>query len=88
MRGGAGTVLWHRTPEYYAKRPWRGQRALSGGGVMINQAIHTLDLARLRRFNAERPTPDDYATRMKWIAPALDDAWRFIEALPPPRPPP
>lgn len=44
VRGGAATVLWHRTPEYYAKRPWRGQRALSGGGVMINQAIHTLDL--------------------------------------------
>ncbi len=44
VAGGAATVLWHRTPEYYAKRPWRGQRALSGGGVMINQAIHTLDL--------------------------------------------
>ncbi len=44
VRGAAATVLWHRTPEYYAKRPWRGQRALSGGGVMINQAIHTLDL--------------------------------------------
>jgi predicted dehydrogenase len=44
VAGGAATVLWHRTPEYYAKRPWRGQRARSGGGVMINQAIHTLDL--------------------------------------------
>ena len=44
VRGGSATVLWHRTPEYYAKRPWRGQRALSGGGVLINQAIHTLDL--------------------------------------------
>ena len=44
VAGGAATVLWHRTPAYYAKRPWRGQRALSGGGVMINQAIHTLDL--------------------------------------------
>ncbi len=42
--GASATVLWHRTPEYYARRPWRGQRALSGGGVMINQAIHTLDL--------------------------------------------
>jgi predicted dehydrogenase len=42
--GGSATVLWHRPPAYYAKRPWRGQRALSGGGVLINQAIHTLDL--------------------------------------------
>ncbi|CAA9333483.1 MAG: putative lipopolysaccharide biosynthesis protein [uncultured Friedmanniella sp.] len=44
VAGGAATVLWHRTPAYYTKRPWRGERALSGGGVMINQAIHTLDL--------------------------------------------
>jgi UDP-N-acetyl-2-amino-2-deoxyglucuronate dehydrogenase len=42
--GGAATVVWHRTPEYYAAKPWRGQRARSGGGVLINQAIHTLDL--------------------------------------------
>ena len=25
-------------------RPWRGQRARSGGGTLINQAIHTIDL--------------------------------------------
>ncbi|MDQ6897251.1 MAG: Gfo/Idh/MocA family oxidoreductase [Actinomycetota bacterium] len=42
--GGAATVIWHRTPEYYAAKPWRGQRQRSGGGVLINQAIHTLDL--------------------------------------------
>jgi predicted dehydrogenase len=42
--GGYGTVLWHRTPEYYRSRPWRGIRAMSGGGVLINQAIHTVDL--------------------------------------------
>jgi UDP-N-acetyl-2-amino-2-deoxyglucuronate dehydrogenase len=42
--GGAATVVWHRTPEYYAAKPWRGQRRRSGGGVLINQAIHTLDL--------------------------------------------
>ena len=42
--GGSASVVWHRTPEYYAAKPWRGQRARSGGGVLINQAIHTLDL--------------------------------------------
>ena len=25
-------VAWHRTPEYYARGPWRGQRRRSGGG--------------------------------------------------------
>ena len=44
VRGGSATVLWHRDPAYYAARPWRGRVRDSGGGVLINQAIHTLDL--------------------------------------------
>ena len=44
VRGAFATVAWHRAPAYYAKRPWRGQRAHAGGGSLINQAIHTLDL--------------------------------------------
>ena len=44
VRGGSATVLWHREPSYYKSRPWRGERAHSGGGVLINQAIHTVDL--------------------------------------------
>jgi UDP-N-acetyl-2-amino-2-deoxyglucuronate dehydrogenase len=43
-RGGSATVLWHRDPAYYRARPWRGRKCESGGGVLINQAIHTLDL--------------------------------------------
>ncbi|MGO2539752.1 MAG: Gfo/Idh/MocA family protein [Specibacter sp.] len=42
--GGSGTVLWSRTAEYYENRPWRGSWAGGGGGLMMNQAIHTLDL--------------------------------------------
>ncbi|WP_154605731.1 MULTISPECIES: Gfo/Idh/MocA family protein [Arthrobacter] len=42
--GGAATVMWHRTPEYYQNRPWRGTWAGGGGGLLMNQAIHTLDL--------------------------------------------
>lgn len=38
------TVMWHRPAEYYAARPWRGTWAGSGGGLLMNQAIHTLDL--------------------------------------------
>ena len=37
-------VNWHRTPEYYTQSGWRGKFATEGGGVLINQAIHTLDL--------------------------------------------
>jgi predicted dehydrogenase len=39
-----GQVNWYRPPEYYASSKWRGSKSLDGGGALINQAIHTLDL--------------------------------------------
>ncbi len=36
-------VKWHRTAEYY-KTPWKGTWALDGGGALINQASHGVDL--------------------------------------------
>lgn len=44
VTGAAATVMWQRTPEYYINRPWRGTWAGGGGGLMMNQAIHTVDL--------------------------------------------
>lgn len=41
---GHGTVLWHRDADYYASAQWRGKWNTEGGGVLINQALHTLDL--------------------------------------------
>jgi UDP-N-acetyl-2-amino-2-deoxyglucuronate dehydrogenase len=38
-------VLSWRGPDYYAMNPWRGTRAGEGGGVLVNQAVHHLDLA-------------------------------------------
>ena len=52
--GGSATVLWHRDPDYYRARPWRGQVRDSGGGVLINQAIHTLDLMQWLIGDVER----------------------------------
>jgi UDP-N-acetyl-2-amino-2-deoxyglucuronate dehydrogenase len=37
-------VKWHRPPEYYAGSSWRGTWALDGGGALMNQGIHTIDL--------------------------------------------
>ena len=46
--GGAtsafATVVWNRPDEYYAMGEWRGKLATEGGGALINQAIHTIDL--------------------------------------------
>lgn len=37
-------VKWFRPPEYYKDSRWRGTWALDGGGALMNQAIHTVDL--------------------------------------------
>lgn len=38
-----GIVTWYRSAAYY-ETPWKGKWATEGGGVLINQAIHTVDL--------------------------------------------
>ncbi|MCU9614850.1 Gfo/Idh/MocA family oxidoreductase [Caldibacillus lycopersici] len=42
-----GLVTWERPKSYYDEKPWRGKLAYAGGGVMMNQSIHTLDLMQL-----------------------------------------
>lgn len=42
--GAHGTVVWHRDASYYASAAWRGKWETEGGGSLINQALHTLDL--------------------------------------------
>jgi UDP-N-acetyl-2-amino-2-deoxyglucuronate dehydrogenase len=37
-------VKWYRPPEYYSGSRWRGTWLLDGGGALINQGEHTLDL--------------------------------------------
>lgn len=44
IEGAFGSVVWNRDEAYYRSGDWRGTWAREGGGVMINQALHTLDL--------------------------------------------
>jgi UDP-N-acetyl-2-amino-2-deoxyglucuronate dehydrogenase len=37
-------VPWWRPPEYYSGSRWRGTWALDGGGALMNQGSHTVDL--------------------------------------------
>ena len=37
-------VKWWRTQDYYDSGKWRGTWALDGGGALMNQAIHNVDL--------------------------------------------
>ncbi len=42
--GIRGFVPWRRGKDYYDAQPWRGKWKYAGGGSMINQSLHTLDL--------------------------------------------
>lgn len=42
---GNASVQWHRSQDYYdANGGWRGTWKLDGGGALMNQSIHTIDL--------------------------------------------
>ncbi|HOJ33135.1 MAG TPA: Gfo/Idh/MocA family oxidoreductase [Candidatus Hydrogenedentes bacterium] len=41
---GDAYIKWYRTQEYYQSGAWRGTRKLDGGGALMNQGIHQVDL--------------------------------------------
>jgi len=41
---GEAAVKWYRSQDYYDSGDWRGTWALDGGGALMNQGIHYLDL--------------------------------------------
>jgi UDP-N-acetyl-2-amino-2-deoxyglucuronate dehydrogenase len=41
---GETTCKWWRTQQYYDDGGWKGTQALDGGGALMNQAIHNVDL--------------------------------------------
>ena len=44
LTSGVATVPWWRSQAYYDSGDWRGTWALDGGGSLMNQGIHTVDL--------------------------------------------
>ncbi len=41
---GETTCKWWRSQAYYDEGGWKGTQALDGGGALMNQAIHNVDL--------------------------------------------
>ena len=70
---GDAIVKWYRTQAYYDSGAWRGTWDLDGGGALMNQAIHSVDLltwlmgpvveirARMGLLAHERITVEDVA---------------------------
>ena len=43
---GDATIKWYRTQEYYDSGDWRGTYALDGGGCLMNQGVHYVDMVQ------------------------------------------
>jgi hypothetical protein len=90
------TVPWWRPQSYYDE-PGRGTMARDGGGVLLTQAIHTLDLfrslvgisaitaAEIRTTSLHRMETEDYAARCcaRRMAPRHADDHHRLPARPP-----
>jgi predicted dehydrogenase len=88
--GGLGEIqridllaTWPRRSDYFEVAPWRAARATSGGGLLLNQAQHDLDLichlcgppgrvtARLRTAVHPVAAEDTAAALLEWPGGAL-----------------
>lgn len=70
---GDAIVKWYRTQQYYDSGTWRGTWSLDGGGALMNQGVHYVDLlqwvmgpvervfARMRTSAHERIEVEDIA---------------------------
>ena len=69
-----GIVRWHRDKAYYDSAEWRGKKATEGGGVLINQAIHTLDLLEWIAGGAKTACGETFQLKLKDVIEVEDTA--------------
>lgn len=78
LLGARAQVTWNRNPEYYEKSPWRGRWELEGGGVLINQAIHTFDLLQSLTGKIQTVEASISTNRFKGVMEVEDTADVFM----------
>ncbi|MNI73400.1 hypothetical protein D3C73_1294030 [compost metagenome] len=44
LTSAIASVSWYRSQGYYDSGAWRGTWAMDGGGAVMNQGVHTVDL--------------------------------------------
>ena len=72
-------VTWKRDADYYASGDWRGKKATEGGGVLINQALHTLDLMNMLGGNVKAVTAHASNDHLKGIIEVEDTVSLFAK---------
>jgi len=80
--GSLGDMMFVRGRYGHGGRPgyeaeWRSNPAISGGGELIDQGVHLIDLARM--FLGEFSTVDGFARTYFWNAPVDDNAFLLLQ---------
>lgn len=84
LSGEFGKIIWMRG--FYGKagsidyhKNWRNYKKYSGGGILIDQGIHMLDLMRYLS-NAEFRDVSSYVTTAYWDIEAEDNAFALLKS--------
>lgn len=77
--GARGIVTWSRDEKYYSTSGWRGQLEKEGGGVLINQSIHTLDLITYMLGMPSRVSATSANYHLKGVIDVEDSISAFLE---------
>ena len=87
-------TIWYRSDEYYRSADWRGTWAREGGGVLINQGSHALDLflwltgmptritAKMRTLNHQIEVEDAVMAQLEYAGGALGSVQATTIAFP------
>lgn len=74
---GSLQMRFFRSEAYYASSPWRGTWAMDGGGALMNQGIHGVDILRFLMGPAKSLT--GYARTLKHPIEVEDTAAAIVE---------
>lgn len=77
--GARAIVTWSRGGVYYTESGWRGQLDKEGGGVLINQSIHTLDLMTYIMGKPDRVTAISTNFHLQGVINEEDTVNAFLE---------
>ena len=72
------TLTWSRSDDYYSESDWKGTWDKEGGGVVIDQAIHSIDLVRWIVDNEVESVSCSMANRHHKIVSVEDSAEGLI----------